>query len=101
MNKLKECRKAKKMTQEEVAKLLNVTTQTYQNYELNKREPNIETLIKLANIFDTTIDYLIGREKKQLIDKNDKEILEQLNKLKEDEKWHILEIIKSMNIEKK
>lgn len=100
MNKLKECRKAKKMTQEEVAKLLNVTTQTYQNYELNKREPNIETLIKLANIFDTTIDYLIGREKKQLIDKNDKEILEYLNKLKENEKWHILEIIKSMNIEK-
>lgn len=100
MNKLKECRKAKKMTQEEVAKLLNVTTQTYQNYELNKREPNIETLIKLANIFDTTIDYLIGREKKQLINKNDKEILEYLNKLKENEKWHILEIIKSMNIEK-
>ena len=92
--------KSKKMTQEEVAKLLNVTTQTYQNYELNKREPNIETLIKLANIFDTTIDYLIGREKKQLIDKNDKEILEYLNKLKENEKWHILEIIKSMNIEK-
>lgn len=55
-------RKTKKLTQEELAKYLNMTQRTYCGYELNQTEPNIETLCKLADYFNVSIDYLVGRE---------------------------------------
>ena len=60
--KLKELRNLQNKTQEEVANSLNMKTQTYQNYELKKREPDIETLIKIANYFDVSLDYLCDRK---------------------------------------
>ena len=39
----------------------NLQKQTYQNYELEKREPDIETLKKLADYYDVSIDYICGR----------------------------------------
>ena len=56
--KLKILRKQLNKTQEEVAKDLKLQKQTYQNYELGKREPDIETLKNLANYFNVTLDYL-------------------------------------------
>jgi len=56
---LKIIRKQKNMTQEDVAKMLNIQKQTYQNYELGKREPSIETLIKMSELFHTSIDNLL------------------------------------------
>lgn len=58
---LKELRKEKKQTQEEIAQVLNVQKQTYQNYELGKRSADIETLVKLADYYNVTLDYLVGR----------------------------------------
>lgn len=60
--KLKELRKEKKLTQEEVSKDLNLVKRTYFNYENELREPDIATLIKLADYFDVTVDELIGHE---------------------------------------
>ncbi len=57
--KLKEIRKRKKLTQSEVAKHLEITQQAYANYENGKREPNFNSLTKLANFFDVSIDYLL------------------------------------------
>lgn len=34
---------------------------TYSNYEYDKREPDNETLVKLANLFDVSLDYLLGK----------------------------------------
>jgi len=59
--KLKELRNQKKQTQEEIAQVLNVQKQTYQNYELGKRSADIETLKKLADYYNVTLDYLVGR----------------------------------------
>ena len=62
MNRLKELRKNKQLTQEEIAQILNTQQRTYSGYEIGRSEPNIDTLIKLANFYNVTIDYLIGRD---------------------------------------
>ena len=59
--RLKECRKEKGYTQNQVAIYCDITEKTYQNYELMTREPKIEILMRIADLFDTTIDYLVGR----------------------------------------
>ena len=60
-NRLKEIRKERNFTQKNVADHLGIAERAYQNYEYGKREPNLETLIKLANYFDVTLDFLSGR----------------------------------------
>lgn len=67
---LKNIRCNLKKTQEEVSKDLNMQKQTYQNYELGKRQPDFETLIKLADYFHTTVDALLGHEVPYLLDKS-------------------------------
>ena len=64
MNRLKELRKQKGLTLAELGKEVNLKNNTLSRYERGIREPNISTLIKLANLFDVTVDYLIGREPK-------------------------------------
>lgn len=51
----------KQMTQEELAKALQISRSALSLYELNKREPDAETLSKIADFFGVTIDYLLGR----------------------------------------
>lgn len=58
---LKILRNRAQKTQEEVAKDLNLEKQTYQNYELGKRKPNIEILKKIADYFDVSLDFLCER----------------------------------------
>lgn len=61
--RLKELRKAKGLTQHQLANELGVTRQAISLYEKGDREPKISTLIKLADYFDVSVDYLIGHEK--------------------------------------
>lgn len=60
--KLLELRKNNNLTQQELANILKVTQTTYQYYEKEKSEPNIETLCKLADFYNVTLDYLVGRQ---------------------------------------
>ena len=63
MNNLKKLREEKGYTQAAVARELGISRQTYNNYELERREADYETLLKLAEFFDTTVDTLIsGRD---------------------------------------
>lgn len=59
--KIKELRKEKKATQQEIANLLGITRGAYANIENGRREPDIETLIKLADYFHVSVDYLLDR----------------------------------------
>lgn len=59
--RLRQCRKSKGLTQNEVAIYCDITEKTYQNYELMTREPKLEILIKIADVFEVSIDYLVGR----------------------------------------
>ena len=62
LQNLKHARDAKHLTQAQVAKILGITSTAYQNYEYGKREPSNELLCKIADIFNVTTDYLLGRE---------------------------------------
>jgi transcriptional regulator with XRE-family HTH domain len=59
--RLKECRKAKGLTQMQAATYCDITEKAYQNYELMTREPKLEILIRIADLFDVSLDYLTGR----------------------------------------
>lgn len=58
---LKKLRLEKHLLQKDVAQYLGLTTKAYCFYELGEREPSIETLIKLCDLFEVSADYLIGR----------------------------------------
>ena len=61
MNKLKELRKAKGVSQQEVANFIGVTRTSYTQYESEKRGVSAEILSKLADYFGVTIDDILGR----------------------------------------
>ena len=57
---LKELRLAKGLSQTDVARAVDISRQAYNNYELGKRQADYETLLKLAELFETSVDYLIS-----------------------------------------
>ena len=59
--RLKKLRKERKVPQKELADLLGVGVRGYQFYEAEDTEPKIAMLIALANFYDVSIDYLVGR----------------------------------------
>jgi len=59
--RLKLLRKNKKVKQSDMAELLNVTTRHYQDCEYGKVTPNANMLTTLADYFDVSVDYLLGR----------------------------------------
>ncbi|MCT3056474.1 helix-turn-helix domain-containing protein [Leuconostoc citreum] len=61
MNRLQELRKEKKLTMVDVYFATGIKMTTLSRYENNKREPKISYLIKLADYFNVSIDYLVGR----------------------------------------
>lgn len=61
MKNLLKLRKASNLSQKEVADKLGITDKAYWSYENNRTEPNIDTLIKLADYFDVSLDFLVGR----------------------------------------
>lgn len=60
-NKLKKLRKQHKLTQKQVAQKLNVSYQSYQAYEMGKPFPTLPHFIMLANIFEVSLEFLIGK----------------------------------------
>ena len=61
MIRIKELRKEKGINQQKLAMELNITQAGISKYELGKAEPDISMLIHLADYFDVSVDYLIGR----------------------------------------
>lgn len=59
--RLKELRKKKNISQLRLATDLNTTQNTISRYETGEREPGIDELIKIADYFNVSVDYLIGR----------------------------------------
>lgn len=55
-------RKTNKKTQSEVANYLGISQSAYQTYETGDSKPMLENLIKLADLYQVSLDYLVGRE---------------------------------------
>ena len=82
LKKLKDFRKSKDITQEQMSQILNLGSTTYKNYENNITEPSIGTLIKLADYFNITLDELVGRPtsliNKMLLTDQERSIIEKV-----------------------
>lgn len=67
MNNLKDLRNKSKKSQQEVADYLGVSRQAYSHYENGKREPDLETLLKLGEYFECSVDEILrpSNEKKR------------------------------------
>ena len=59
--RLRELRKEKGLSQIQLAVYCDITENTYQNYELMYREPKIEILVRIADLYKVSLDYLCGR----------------------------------------
>jgi transcriptional regulator with XRE-family HTH domain len=59
--RLKRLRQSHSWTQEELGKRINVTKVSISGYESGNRMPDIETLQRIADVFDVPIDYILGR----------------------------------------
>lgn len=65
---IKRLRQEKHMTQEELAKRVGVSKAMVSAYETEIRYPSYDVLIKLSAVFGVTTDYLLGLEKKRVVD---------------------------------
>lgn len=86
---LKKIRLMTGKTQSEVAKAIGLTQFTYSNYETGKTQPDFETIINLANYFNTTTDNILGHNVPYLLDKST---------LTEEQK-QIIDVVTQMNYE--
>ena len=59
--RIRDLREDRDLTQEELSKFLNISQVAYSYYEIDKRSIPIETLSKLADFYNTSVDYLIYR----------------------------------------
>ena len=59
--RLRPLRKQKRLSQEELGKMIGVTKGTISTYESGDREPPLKTLIKIADALDVSLDWLCGR----------------------------------------
>lgn len=59
--RLRILREERELTQQQVAEAVNSTQQKISNYENETVEPDCGTLVKLADFFATTVDYILGR----------------------------------------
>ena len=61
--RLKLLRKEKKLTQTELAEQIGIKQNSYSDWETGKNEPSLEKLIVLADFFEVSLDWLVGRDK--------------------------------------
>ena len=59
---IKEIRLQQGLTQADVAAALGVSSVVYSRYETGTRQPSIDILVQMADIFGVTVDYLLGRQ---------------------------------------
>lgn len=78
--RLKTLRQNKSLTQQQVADCFGITKSTYSGYETGRRIPDSDTLINLANFFNCSVDYLLGRSD----DRIDDSVLDLVNEIDDD-----------------
>ncbi len=88
-------RKERKITQQELAKLLSTSTSVIGRYERDEMTPSIEVAKKIANLLDTTVGYLLGEmaEADLLKDPAMLQRLNEIDKMEDQDRVHILHVL--------
>ena len=95
---LKRIRNEKNITQVRLSIAAEVSQETISAYESGKAMPSVDTLIKIADFLDVSIDYLLGRTDNPLVNtsikNNDNEIISIFNKLNKEQKEDVIKYAK-------
>jgi transcriptional regulator with XRE-family HTH domain len=91
--RITQLRKQQNLSQDELAKKAGVSRTIICNYERNANTPSIEVLIKLAKVFNVSVDFLIGEGELAALDKDLLKRIEDIEKLDEDTKKHLFFLI--------
>ncbi|MDD3919500.1 helix-turn-helix domain-containing protein [Sphingobacterium sp. Mn56C] len=91
--RITQLRKQQNLSQDELAKKAGVSRTIIGNYERNTNTPSIEVLIKLAKVFNVSVDFLIGEGELAALDKDLLKRIEDIEKLDEDTKKHLFFLI--------
>jgi transcriptional regulator with XRE-family HTH domain len=93
--KLRECRDTKNLSQSQLAKEVGVHQNVIGRYELEEAKPSIEIASKIRDIFNVSLDYLIGKTE-LLIDEDVSARILTIQKLPDSDREHILFTIDAM-----
>lgn len=103
MNRLYELRTEKRLSQRDMAKVLNISQGTFNNWENEKTEPSIEQLKTLSRYFEVSIDYLVGNSDDyglikigNKMDTEEKEIIKRIDRLNKDARCALFAFIKAL-----
>ena len=102
---IKRLRKEKDMTQADLAKAVGVTTSSIGMYETGVRNPSYDVVVKLANYFNVTTDYLLGNNEQELSDLEEEDtselkiLFDKIRDLSEDDKKRINAIVEAFKKE--
>lgn len=102
-DRIKTLRKAKGYSQKELGDILDLGQTTIANYEKNIRFPSPEVLIQIANIFDESIDHLVGRLSSDDIESFDEDEISELadrvtNLLLEEKEHEVIDLISDIDL---
>ena len=102
-NILSDLRNKAKITQQELANVLGISRGTIGMYEIGKRDPDTETLKKIAQYFNVSIDYLLGNSNDKNIDESkiseiDKKLIDDITSLDDDLKKEAEKYIELLKI---
>ncbi len=90
--RLTEVRKAKKLSQDELAKKLDVHGAVIGRYERDEVKPSIETAAAIAAALEVSLDYLVGNSD-VLLEKNVVQRIQNIQKLNKEEKEHVFALM--------
>ena len=80
-NRIRDLREDIDLRQIDVSTATGIDQKTLSNYETGKTRPDSEALIKLANFFNVSIDYLVGRSERIFL--SDKDIIKEISKIQD------------------
>lgn len=96
---VRELRKEQRITQEDLAEKLNVSSRTISRWETGSNMPDISLLIEIADFFDVSIPEIInGERKSEKMDEEVKEVAEKLSDYADAEKVNIIKEIRKLSI---
>lgn len=100
--KLKEMRKSRKLSQQDMADLLNVKLRTYASWERQENNLSLENAVKIAKCLNISLDKLCGRENKddllkQIQDNKLRSLIINYNQLAEEYQYQIISLTKALN----
>lgn len=102
--RLRELRKNKNINQQKLSNYLGYGYTAVANYESGRNEPAIDTLCKIAEYFDVTVDYLIGKEdnpkRMDGISKPEAELIMSFRTMDNEDRRILLEMAKSLSSKK-